>query len=254
MITPLERHGGSLARAIIPIAALGAVAISARAPIRGESVDAPRNQAQRAQCRIRPLTEGATALQAKLLSEPPGLELQPSREGFFEQVLFAPATPRTPLFEATPESYHANKAELIRLLPSFARERGINLLGVVTVGPSGRLWEYRVIAFIEEGASVRVNQVVFPHARLTAKWTRLMERADYRRLLVDLRGFSDRIDKRSLRNRGMDFRTDGLWVDLSDSVAEYRALTRAPNGGVGPLTTAFLERMDEVLSKMEKTY
>src|SRR2546423_12095941 len=79
-------------------------------------------------------------------AEPPQESWRPPREGFFREVLFARRTLRTPLFHAAGDD-HVDTAELIRLVPAYARANGLTLRGLVALCPSGEAWESRVFAF-----------------------------------------------------------------------------------------------------------
>jgi hypothetical protein len=98
---------------------------------------------------------------------------EPSRIGFFEEVLFAQWTQRSWKFNDynEPPSYHVDPADILEGLPKVAQAKGFKLNGLVVYGPVGPLWTYLVFAFIEEGDRIRMNEVVFPHARLTCKLT-----------------------------------------------------------------------------------
>ena len=96
----------------------------------------------------------------------------PSREGFFHEVLFAAATARTPRFDDyTANSYHVRKLDVIRGLPAQANACGVRLRAVLVLGPEGILWTYHVAALVQDGANIRVNALVMPHARITGKGT-----------------------------------------------------------------------------------
>jgi hypothetical protein len=94
----------------------------------------------------------------------------PTRRAFFHEVLFADKTRRTRLFDDyTPGSYHVDKLDLASGLAAEAECAGVRLRGLVVLGPAGPLWQYHVVAFIDEGDHVRVTSLVMPHARITGK-------------------------------------------------------------------------------------
>ena len=98
--------------------------------------------------------------------------LQPSREGFFREVLFAAGSARTPRFDDyTPGSYHVDKLDLADGLPPVAEKCGLMLEALVVVGPVGPLWTYHVIVFLREEPGLRLNTLAMPHARITGKAT-----------------------------------------------------------------------------------
>lgn len=110
---------------------------------------------------------------------------EPSRIGFFEEVLFSEWTKRSRMFNDynDPPSYHVDPMDVLKGLPKVAQAKGLKLKGLVVYGPAGPLWTYFVIAFIEEGDDIRVNEVVFPHARLTGKFTGHIKREQFRHLM-----------------------------------------------------------------------
>lgn len=113
----------------------------------------------------------------------------PSREAFFREVLFSPATPRTPRFDDyTDGSYHVDKLDLVTGLPITAAACAVLLHAVLVVGPVGPLWAYHIFAFVEQADTVRLNALVMPHARITGKATRTVDRDS---LAFWLRRFED---------------------------------------------------------------
>jgi len=108
----------------------------------------------------------------------------PTREDFFQEVLEPRPLSTSASFHAySPDSYHVDKIDFWQEFPSFARSKGHQLRGLVIFGPAGPLWAYYVFALLDEGHQVRVNQVVFPHARLTAKQTAVLSQAESDRWL-----------------------------------------------------------------------
>jgi hypothetical protein len=125
----------------------------------------------------------ATAIDA---GQPRGM---PTREDFFRELVEPRPLPTSASFrDGAPDSYHVDKLELWREFPSFLRSRGLELRGLVILGPTGPLWSYFLFAFFDEGERVRVNEVVFPHARLTAKQTGLLTREQAEAWLATLAG------------------------------------------------------------------
>ena len=96
--------------------------------------------------------------------------LSPTRDGFFREVLFAEPTARTPRYDDyTPGSYHVDKLDVLAGIPSAADACGLDLEGLLMIGPVGPLWAYHVIAFVRDADSVRMSRLVMPHARITGK-------------------------------------------------------------------------------------
>ncbi len=131
----------------------------------------------------------AAFLLAFLLSATSALatDLKPSRDNFFSEILYAKATSVTPLYnDYTVGSYHANKIGVLKGLPEVAKKEGLELRGLIVVGPVGPLWAYHIVAFIEEGNVIRVNSLTMPHARITYKSTGTISPKLYNDFLVEL--------------------------------------------------------------------
>jgi len=144
---------------------------------------------------IFPLLEGCSAAPTAPGNSPPTPKTQhapsldrtqcaraeplPSREGFFNEVLFPEPSARTPLFnEYRADSYHVTKLDLVQGLPEQARLCGVRLKAILVVGPLGPLWTYQVAALVEDGSGIRVNALVMPHARITGKGTGVLSMKD----------------------------------------------------------------------------
>jgi hypothetical protein len=109
----------------------------------------------------------------------PSCNFDLSEEGFIQELLDPRATPRTPDFDDYTEgSYHVNKLNLLSSLRESASENP-SLLGVAVTGPYGPLWAYEVALFGRDGAWVRVNWLVMPHARITYKATRTLSSVEF---------------------------------------------------------------------------
>jgi hypothetical protein len=128
---------------------------------------------------------GSADTPAIVQPEPAMTTEEPSRIGFFEEVLFSEWTKRSSLFNDynDPPSYHVAPMDVLDGLPKVAQAKGLKLKGLVVSGPSGVLWTYHVVAFIEEGDGIRMNLVVFPHARLTDKFTGHITMEQFRHLM-----------------------------------------------------------------------
>ena len=99
--------------------------------------------------------------------------VNPTREGFYREVLFAPPTVRTPRYDDyIPVSYHPDKLDLAVGLLKEAERCGAVLSALLVIGPLDELWTYHILAFLTDGDSLRLNSLVMPHARITGKGTR----------------------------------------------------------------------------------
>lgn len=116
----------------------------------------------------------------------------PTREDFFQELMEPRPLPTSASFRSgAPDSYHVDKLELWREFPPFVRSSGRELRGLVIFGPTDFLWSYYLFAFFDEGERVRANEVVFPHARLTAKQTGLLTREQAESWLASLAGLPE---------------------------------------------------------------
>ncbi len=182
----------------------------------------------------------------------------PSREGFFQEVLFAEPTARTPRFDDyTAGSYHVNKLDLVRGLPDEAKACGLRLKAALVIGPVGVLWTYHVAALIAEGQKVRVNALVMPHARITGKGTGLVSVREASAILRQIKAAP-------LVQPGLPTQApDGLKGDFSYRVLLAMYDTEPPEYFYAefnefsddPRVEALLDRLNELLAATKtKTY
>jgi hypothetical protein len=110
-----------------------------------------------------------------------------SREAFIREMVIASETETTEHFnDYTPGSYHVKKLDLIKGVSNLSDSTTKSVDAVLIIGPSGPLWQYNVITVIDTlGADspVSVNRIVFPHARITHKSTKELEREVYRQII-----------------------------------------------------------------------
>jgi hypothetical protein len=102
---------------------------------------------------------------------------KPTRDAFLAECLDAKPTPTTPKFnDYRLGSYHVVKDDLLKGLTDEAKNRKLALRAVLVCGPrpGDPLWTSYVTVFLREGARVRVNHLVMPHARITWKGTVLI--------------------------------------------------------------------------------
>ena len=114
----------------------------------------------------------------------------PTRADFIREVFDAKASPLTPKFHDEPKCYHVIKEDLLKGLVEEAEKQKLDLRGVVIAGPMklDPLWTYMVVAFIREGDQVRVNLLVFPHARITYKSTGVVTAERYEKWVAEMQG------------------------------------------------------------------
>jgi hypothetical protein len=185
-----------------------------------------------------------------------------SRAGFLQEVLDARPSARTPRFDDYhSDSYHIDKRDVATGLVEVSRACGIPLQGVVILGPVGPLWAYHVLAFLRESpTTIRVNQVLMPHARITDKQTGTITPATFDsvfRALADAPLMEPRPRPRAARPAtsalGMEFGYDLLLLRVvGDSLAEWSAAVAQSADSVGARRT--VEPIDVVLKRLAPTY
>lgn len=212
-------------------------------------------------------SRGSSVAPRECLAGPLADTLTLSREAFFREVLFATPTVRTPRFDDyTPGSYHVDKLDVAAGLPAEAARCGLRLRALLTVGPTGPLWAYHVVPFIEDGESVRVNSLVMPHARITGKGSGQITDNELSRLVATLTRsplvrsglpvFPDSVESPLSR----DFSYDLLLVvfDRGQSPRYWYASFRQaqpenPDRSAGEVDEV-LDAINEVLGRTSSTY
>ena len=191
----------------------------------------------------------------------PSDSLATSREGFLAEVLDARATHRTPRFDSYhDDSYGVDKQEVATGLVDVSRACGLPLRAVVIVGPVGVLWAYYVLAFLDETpATIRVNSLVMPHARITDKSSGVITVAAFDSLLGGLTanpvlepGQSHRVATTDTSQLGKEFSYDLLVLKvIGDSTAQWNADLMKNKD-----TTAahVLDPLNKVLEQLKVTY
>lgn len=112
----------------------------------------------------------------------------PTRADFIREVFDSRPTSVTPKFHDAPKGYHIVKENLVKGLIEEAKKRKIDLRSIVIAGPMplDPLWTYHIVVFIREKDRIRINSLVFPHARITYKSTGLVTTERYEKWVNDL--------------------------------------------------------------------
>lgn len=190
------------------------------------------------------------------------------RTGFLQELLFPQGTARTPQFDDYTEgSYHVEKMDLLEGVRALRSQESVQ--GLVVYGPEGPIWTYYVFLFVAEDDQVRVNTLVFPHARITDKATRLLSPEEYRAAQANLTSRRSMISGEpsfeTLRGERIadlsldwhysllvaDWSTgeERLWHSAGDettlSVDERRSLTSVLNELLGEGTTTYSTTLPE---------
>jgi hypothetical protein len=184
---------------------------------------------------------------------------KPSRDNFFREVLYAKATSVTPRYDDYTEgSYHVDKLDVLKGIPEAAKKEGLNLRGLIVVGPAGPLWTYHIMAFIEEGEMIRVNSLTMPHARITYKSTGTISSRDYNDFLVRL--IQTKVLTTEIPHKGRcdtcpypEWHYEALISNWSESQARvYYGSLNEPKADAD--IEAFEKHINSVLSTLKQTY
>ena len=186
------------------------------------------------------------------------------RDGFVEEVLYPQATRRTPRFnDYTPGSYHVSKLDLAAGVQSARTEWNLDVRALAIIGPSGPIWSYRVLAFIGEGDVVRVNCLVFPHARLTFKSTKTVSAGELDTTLDSIirsaalvRGAPtlEMLDGSHQEVGGLEWCYDFLLVDWRGGDTRMYHSTNANIFAVSPGMVSVYTSLDAIMTNAVTTY
>jgi len=180
-------------------------------------------------------------------------------DGFMSEMMFGFATARTPHFDAyTVGSYHVDKKELMK--EAEGREE---IESVIVIGPNDPLWSYDIITLVKHEDAGILNRLVFAHARITLKMTRVLRKDEFTEFTEELTtatttspGNHAPPDSEFSTSVAVGLRVDGVWHQvyfsdkaetteavepilklinkyLADSVVTYRLHIRTRNTGFG---------------------
>lgn len=196
-------------------------------------------------------------------------EKMPDEEDFFLELLDPmPRNTSGSFHSYSEDSYSVDKIDFWRKFPGFARQRGYDPKAVLIVGPVGVLWTYYVFALLEEENGTRINEVVFPHGRLTGKQTIVLGEAEARAWLSKIESING---VRSVDSTPEDFRAEVSGNDFGDFefnlllvrlddpgevfVADIPWIIEEDSEKKGKSAGEQLEEaLNELLSQMEQTY
>lgn len=205
------------------------------------------------------VSQNSISVDAQTKPTPIKVERKPTRENFFREALYAQATEITPLFDDYTEgSYHVDKLDVLKGLPELAEKENLKLRGLMIIGPTGFLWGYYVIPFIEENGKIRVNSLTMPHARITFKATGTITENEYKTFLADV--LQTKVFSEELPPRGKcetcpypEWHYEVLLADWSEGAPKiyYGNIDEMKPK---PETKLFEKKANQVLSKLKKTY
>jgi hypothetical protein len=142
-----------------------------------------------------------------------------SVDAFIEEMIYPQGMARTHQFDAyTPGSYHIRKIPLIDSIMARNTNEHRRVEALVLLGPAGPLWSYNAITIISTNPAsenVLMNHLVFAHARITYKSTRILPRKQMDALFQKL------LAQPALRDiRSEDRQEDAEW-NLSATVTAF---------------------------------
>lgn len=174
-----------------------------------------------------------------------------SPDAFIEEMLYPQGMARTPRFDDyTAGSYHVRKVPLVERVRTANTNELRRIEAVLVLGPAGPLWQYNVITIVSTNPAsdnVRINHLVFPHARITYKSSRLLPRREMVGLLDKLMAHPS---LRDIRNE--DHAEDAEW-NLSAIVSAFgaspmtRVLPKSVMTNEAPDIEGFYETVNDLL-------
>jgi hypothetical protein len=106
-----------------------------------------------------------------------------SRTAFIREMVISEKTETTAHFDDyTPGAYHVRKMDLIEGVRTLSDSTTRFVDAVLIAGPAGPLWQYEVLTIIDSArpdGRIIVNDLIFPHARITYKASGLLDRSEY---------------------------------------------------------------------------
>lgn len=188
---------------------------------------------------------------ANLAQQPPKLKLE--RDDFLKEVLTSNPLPRTLYYDASLEgSYRIAKTDIIRGIPEVAKAQGLDLRGLLAIGPYGSEQVFFGYTFVAEKSSIRVSQLTMAQSRFTYKSTGTMTPVQYRK-------FWDGLLKAGVlvpglpRDAASEARYEILLARWSGGhLDSYYGSTISPRPGAK--TNEFGKLLSDLLRSLTKTY
>lgn len=117
---------------------------------------------------------------ANLAQQPPKLKLE--RGDFLKEILTGNPLPKTLYYDASLEgSYRVAKTDIVSGISEVARAQGLDLRGLLAIGPYGPQEVFFGYTFVAENRLIRVNQLTMAAARFTYKSTGTMTSLQYQK-------------------------------------------------------------------------
>lgn len=115
---------------------------------------------------------------ANLAQQPPKLKLE--RDDLLKEALSGNPLPKTLYYDASlAGSYRIAKTDIVSGISEAAKAQGLDLRGLLAIGPYGPGQAFFVYTFVAEKRSIRVNQLTMAQARFTYKSTGKMTQRQY---------------------------------------------------------------------------
>lgn len=189
---------------------------------------------------------------ANLAQQPTSLRLE--RSDFFREALTGNPSPRTLYYDgALQGSYQIRKGDIVRGLREAAKAQGVDLRGLLVIGPYGPTQVFFVYVFAAEKRSIRVNQLTVAQARFTYKSTGTMTLAQYKTFWGSLLRAKVLVPGLPADDSGSEAKYETVMASWSNGIlASYYGSTVSPRPGAN--NNEFGKRIGNLLRSLTKTY
>lgn len=188
---------------------------------------------------------------ANLAQQPQKLRLE--RADFFKEALSSNPSPRTLYYNTALEgSYQVAKRDIVQGLPEAAKAQGVNLRGLLAIGPYGSDRLVYVYTFTAEKSSIRVNQLTMAESRFTYKSTGKMTLAQYKAFWEAMVGARVLVPGLPADSQSEERYETVLAGWSNGKLDSYYGSTISPRPGAN--NAEFGKRIGNLLHSLNKTY
>ena len=189
---------------------------------------------------------------ANLAQQPPKLKLE--RDDFLKEALTGSPLQRTLYYDASlAGSYHIAKTDVVRGVSEVAKAQGLDLRGLLAIGPYGPAQAFFGYTFVAEKGSIRVNQLTMAQARFTYKSTGTMTLLQYQKFWDGLLQARVLVPGMPGHDAASEARYEILLVRWSGGrLVSYYGSTISPRPGAK--TNEFGKLISDLLRSLTKTY
>lgn len=189
---------------------------------------------------------------ANLAQQPPKLKLE--RSDFLQEVLTGNPLPKTLYYDASLEgSYRLTKTDIVNGIPEAAKAQGLDLRGLLAIGPYGPGQVFFGYTFVAEKRSIRVNQLTMAQDRFTYKSTGTMTPVQYQKFWDGLLKARVLVAGLPGHSAASEARYEIVLVRWSSGrLNSYYGSTISPRPGAK--TNEFGKIISDLLRSLKKTY